>query len=114
MTAATWGGHACSSNTRWVYGGGAAPSYVNTIQYLTISTIGNAEDFGDLIQTQGYNASTSNGTRGIWAGADPTSTFLNTIQYVTIATTGNALDFGDMTTIRAYGSGTSDSHGGLS
>ena len=97
-----------------MFGGGVAPSITNTIDYVTIASTGNAADFGDLIQTAAYHSCTSNGSRGIFAGGDPTSTFLNTIQYVTISTTGNSSDFGDMTTIGAYRSATSDSHGGLS
>ena len=94
---------------------GSSPyTYYNTIDYVTIASTGNAADFGDLIQTASYHACTSNGSRGIFAGGDPTSTFLNTIQYVTISTTGNSSDFGDMTTIGAYRSATSDRHGGLS
>ena len=30
--------------------GGATPSYSDTINYVTISTTGNAADFGDLTQ----------------------------------------------------------------
>ena len=41
---------------RGVFGGGKAVPYVNTIDYVTIQTTGNATDFGNLLGTQGYGA----------------------------------------------------------
>ena len=37
-----------SNNSRAVFGGGGEPTIVNTINYFTISTAGDAVDFGDL------------------------------------------------------------------
>ena len=98
---------ACSSSTRGVFGGGyASPvsSVVNTIDFVTISSTGNAQDFGDLTQARDYIGACSSSTRGIFGGGTaPTAT--NTIDYITIATTGNATDFGDMSiNRRGYGS----------
>jgi hypothetical protein len=85
---------------RGVFGGGyitASPFYINAIDYITITTLGDAETFGDLTQAGGYFAACSSSTRGVFAGGDPTvSTRVNTIDYITIATTGNATDFGDL------------------
>ena len=44
-------------------------------------------------------ASSSNSTRGIFAGAYVNSN-ANIIEYITIATTGNTTDFGDLTDAR--------------
>lgn len=68
----------------------------NAIEYLTISTIGNSQDFGDLVYNSNGAFSASNSTRGIFAGtkAPAASTDIN---FITIASTGNAQDFGDLT-----------------
>jgi len=74
--------------------GDLSGSYVNTIQYVSIVSTGNALDFGDLVGSTPFGAAgNASSTRGLVA---PGSTS-NTIVYVTLATTGNATDFGDMT-----------------
>ena len=78
---------------RGLWGGGAT---VNTIDYVTIATTGNAIDFGDLTSARDDLAACSNSVRGLFGGGSST----NTIDYVTIASTGNALDFGDLTSAR--------------
>ena len=98
-------GAAMASSVRGVIGGsGNHPSNINSIAYVTISTLGNSSDFGDL--TFGARAGTaglSNSTRGIFAGADNPAR--NVIDYITIATLGNAQDFGDLTTAADYNTG---------
>jgi len=90
----------CSSSTRGLIGGGlywtgSTNSTVNTIQYITMTTSGSGQDFGDL-SVAGYDLSaTSNSTRGIWGGRW-TGSFNDTMDYVTIASTGNASDFGNL------------------
>ena len=37
-----------SSSVRGIFAGGYSPSNTNTIDYVTFSTLGNAQDFGDL------------------------------------------------------------------
>ena len=66
------------------------------IDYVEISTIGNALDFGNLTNQRQWVGSFSSPTRGFWAGgSDPA--FVTAIDVVTIASKGNAVDFGDMT-----------------
>ena len=90
------------------YGGG---SHENTIQHVTISTTGNAKDFGDLYVGTSLSLNTcTSPTRIVLAGRQGPD---NTIQYVTMATTGNAIDFGDLTVARQYTGGLSNGHGGL-
>ena len=111
-----------SNTVRGVFGGGyldGSPASVSTniIDYITIASIGDAIDFGDLTQHR-YNASgCCTSTRGIFMGGleatAPTYPRVVTIDYVTIMTTGNATDFGDLTDGRAIGCAVSDSHGGL-
>ena len=87
---------------RGIFGGGYSGSYENTIDYVTISSPGNATDFGDLTVARRYLAATSNGTndRGIFGGGYDGSARVNTIDYVTISTPGNATDFGDLIVAR--------------
>jgi hypothetical protein len=94
---------ACSSSTRGVFGGGFTPTpavtYFNTIEYITISSTGNAQDFGDLSVGKAFLSACSSSTRGIFAaGVTPTPalTRFNVIEYITISSTGNAIDFGDL------------------
>ena len=39
---------------RGLFGGGFTPAATNTIEYITISTLGNSQDFGDLSQVRSY------------------------------------------------------------
>jgi len=100
---------AFSSSTRGVFAGGYDPSVSpaapqNIINFIQISTTGNASDFGDLTTARFFVGGCSNSIRGIiCAGSTGGPAFTNTIDYVTIATTGNAIDFGDNTQEK-YGS----------
>ena len=68
-------------------------SKTNVIQYISLASTGNANDFGDLSGTPTKSAAVGSSTRGICCAGDST----NVIQYITIASTGNATDFGDTT-----------------
>ena len=89
----------------------------NVIDFVTISTLGNAQDFGDTTVAVNSLASASNSTRGLHAGGrtgSPVSEALkNDIGFITIESAGNATDFGDLVTPTRYLSGCSDAHGGL-
>ena len=76
----------------------SAPSstYLNTIEFITVATKGNATDFGDLISKANSGAGAGNLTRGIQVSGNDPSGATNVIQFVTIATTGDAQDFGDV------------------
>ena len=85
------------SSGRGVFGGGRVPgALVNIIEFITISTIGNSTDFGDLTVAR-TSKGCSNATRGLFGGGYSPS-LLNIIDYITIASLGNAVDFGDMLT----------------
>ena len=93
-------------------GGDTAPSpYArsNVIQYITVATTGDSQDFGDLTVRRSSVGGVSNNSRGVIGGGNqygtgptPSSMFSNVIDYVTIANTGNATDFGDLTEARNY------------
>ena len=118
LTQATMGMGAGGNSTRGIfYGGGlTAPSFPNTdvISYITIGTLGNAQDFGDATQSVEYAAVASSPTRLVAMGGVVDPAFVNTIAYVQILSTGDAIDFGDLTnTARQRGAGCSNGHGGL-
>ena len=70
----------------------SAGSYSEKIDYITISTLGNSEEFGDIANSQSGNPGLSSRTRAvIGAGYGPS----NVIEFVTMASKGNATDFGD-------------------
>ena len=96
-----------AASARGLFGGGRTPSYNDTIDYITISTTGNAQDFGNLTQARGYSASSSSRTRGVFNGGGVPGA-VNTQDYITISSTGDALDFGELQTAR-YGQGNSSS-----
>ena len=72
---------------------------LNIIDFITISTLGNAADFGDLTSTKFGLAAGSNSIRGLFAGGENPSKS-NIIDYVSIPTLGNAVDFGNLTSAR--------------
>ena len=92
-----------ASQTRLVMGTGESPSGAgsgggdsyNTLEYITISTLGNASDFGDATIAASYRNAAGNAVRGIIAGGYAPSSN-NTIEFITIATLGNGKDFGDL------------------
>ena len=101
------------NTVRALAAGGAQPSTLNSIEFVTIATEGNATDFGDLhsATSTGKSGSVSSSTRGIFSGFYPADTAR--MDFVTIASAGNAQDFGDMTATWHYHGGCSDSNGGI-
>ena len=92
--------NACASTTRACFGGGATPSQSDVIDYITIATIGDAADFGNLVSAKQETGAASNSTRGIWFGGwkGGGSPYAGTdeMDYITIGSTGNATDFGNL------------------
>ena len=88
------------SSTRGIFAGGYtnSPTGTNfdTIEFVTVSSTGNASDFGNLTAATKNLAGCSNSTRGLTGGGQsPSNT--DVINFITIASTGNATDFGDRT-----------------
>ena len=94
-----------ASPTRGVIGAGSgrnSPNYQKSIDFITIATRGDTQDFGEISFERSAAGGCASTTRGIFVGGQvpsPTNG-VNVIDYVTIATTGNATDFGDLTTAR--------------
>ena len=78
-----------------VFAGGYSPGYVNRMEFITISTTGNATDFGDLPKSQGQGSACSSSTRGLIMGGQAPATHTE-IYYVTISSNGGANEFGDL------------------
>ena len=115
-----YGGSSANSSTRGITGGGTNPTpggnQVNAMQYITIASLGNAQDFGDMHRTQYYTHSCiCSSTRGIWGGGYyPAPAAMTTdIHYITMATLGNSVSFGDLTLARKAVTGTSSKVRGI-
>ena len=98
---------------RGVFFSGNNPTYVNEIQYITISTLGDASDFGDMTRTENNVSGAGSATRLVLAGGYDNSTRTNTMDYITISPWANAFDFGDLTTGRSSGFSASDGTRGI-
>jgi len=110
----------CAGEGRGIFAGGynetGGGGGYNNIQYVTISTPGNATDFGDLsvANRMSSGGGCSNGLRGLFGGGGSGfSDMFNTIEYITIASTGNATDFGDLSSNRVHVSSCSNGSRGV-
>ena len=106
-----------SNNTRGVYSGGESASSpypsINNIEFVTMSTTGNGQDFGDLVDAGSSYATASSPTRGLHLGGYRDGE-VNFIDFITITTTGNSQDFGDLlNTARNGNGGVSNGHRGI-
>jgi len=87
-----------NGGARGVFGGGeSGPATINTIEYITISSTGNSQDFGDLQTSRSSLSTFGSSTRGFWCGGrTPGVANYNIIEYVTFSSIGNYTDFGDI------------------
>ena len=112
----TVGSYDGSGRGRGVFGGGNNPglSPVDTseISYITISSLGNAIDFGTLTVGRSNPGCVSSEIRGVWAGGESPSN-VNTIDYNTLASGGAGADFGDLASVHRYKAGCGSSTRGL-
>ena len=107
-----------SSSTRGVFAGGRnnTPSentLSNVMQYITIASTGNAQDFGDLQAIRYGHTGFSSPTRGIFAGGYLTPGQTTSIDFFTIATLGNSEDFGDLSIGVGYNGSVTNSTRGV-
>ena len=97
-----------------IMGGGSgtnpASGEEKSIDFITIATLGDAQEFGELAnEARTRTANLSNSTRAVVAGGyvDPSPGNTSHIDFVTIQTKSNATDFGDL-------SGSKEGMGGAS
>ena len=84
------------TGTRALAFGGGSPSSTNTINFLTIEVLGDAQDFGDLNHAESSMAAISDNTRMLCVGGSSLHPgHVNIIEKITISSQGNGSDFGD-------------------
>ena len=84
---------------------------IRTIEFVTISTTGDSQDFGDLTAAGAIHGkqAVATETRQLFSGGY----IINNIEFITVASTGNATDFGDMTMPRFGETGVNDTIRGI-
>jgi hypothetical protein len=94
---------------RGVIMGGGAPGATSDIDYLTISTFGNAQDFGNLSGNErgANNGIMASSTRGLMCGGDQPATNGN-IETIVFASTGSSENSGTSFTARRLTAGCSN------
>lgn len=91
------------TNNRAIFGGGytSTPTRITRIDYVNMTSLGNAGIFGNLVLARQRVSATSNGTeeRGVFAGGQAFAGDQDIMEYVTISNTSNTTDFGDLAVI---------------
>ena len=105
-----------TGGTRGIIAGGNHPGGNSTdIEYITISSTGNAVDFGNFPAGQLAGGMVASRTRAIYGGGQwPAAPNNDHLSYVTIASKGDMVDFGgDLTANRDFLCALSDSTRGI-
>ena len=90
------------SRGRGVFAGGNTPGKVSEIDFVNISSLGNAVNFGQLTADINQVAGSASEVRGLYGGGWDGSTRQDRNEYITIASEGNAIDFGNLTQGRSH------------
>ena len=109
-------GSADGTGTRGLILGGESPSTGNRniIEYITIETLGNTQDFGDLVYARrGGTQNCGSRVRALIGGGYTGPSDADEIDFVTFSSTGNALDFGNLTSNTHSGSACSTNTRGI-
>ena len=103
------GSNEIALGARAIAGGGFLN--IRTIEFVTVSTTGDSQDFGDLIAAGAIHGkqAVATETRQLFSGGY----INNAIEFVTVASTGNSTDFGDMTIPRFGETGVNDTVRGI-
>ena len=94
------GESAAGTGARGMWGGRATPAQSNIVDYVTIATLGNAIDFGDMSSAKYTYGRASSRTRGLFAGGFPGIGAAQAIDFFTFSSTGNFTNFGNLTNSR--------------
>ena len=90
-----------------MFTGSEVPSWTSgQTDIITISSTGDATDFGDTSNTGASGRGAGSATRALYIGGRgvPSASDVNIVEYVTIAATGTWVDFGDLAEGGPYGS----------
>ena len=110
--ARTYSGSA-SNGVLSITGGGDSGSKSDVIDKVTIATLGNSVDVGDLSEALSGMCAMGNSLKAFFPGGDAAATNLDTIQTCTWASLTNAADHSDLVAARAYAQAASNSTHGL-
>ena len=104
-----------SISGRGVWSGGTTPTYQIMQDFVTISSLGNAQNFGNLITDgRGFSRAVASNVRGVnGGGEDAPGGRFNQLEYFTIQSGGAALDFGDLSAQRGMTGSCSSSTRGI-
>lgn len=101
-----------SAASRGLFMGGGTSGTL--IDYITITTTGNASTFGNLTISKGGGGAVGSSTRAVHAGGRTTGDVdTKVMDYVSFATIGNATNFGDLVTGGLFGYGSGNETRGL-
>ena len=90
-------------------GNGSPDSTREEIEYLTIETLGNTKDFGDLTYgAQSAHSGLGNRVSAFYCGGSQIPAGQNHINKIVVSSTGNATDYADLANSRASGGGVSN------
>ena len=96
---------------RALYGGGGTPTRINTVDFVTIASMGDSQDFGDFPDTNSTTPGTcSNRTRGLFGGGYP---YTDRICFFTFASKSDSTDFGNLSQSRSNLNGLGDGIRGI-
>ena len=101
---------------RGLFGGGeaGANNESDRIDFITISTQGDATDFGNLSASRSHLGGCADRTRGLFMGGRlAPGGHSDTVDFVTISSTGHAADFGNLTQSRSRTTGFNNSTRGV-
>ena len=85
-----------TGGARGVIGGGNNPAYLTDVEFVTLSTTGNATDYADLTDSRGALTALASRTRAVFAcGYSPGDS--NVLDFITIASGGTGTVFGSNT-----------------
>ena len=89
------------TGTRALFAGGSnIPTMDGKIEYITIETLGNTVEFGDMsVDARTYMGGASSRTRALFAGGYSPSP-VNTVSTCIFASTGNTSDYSDLSSAR--------------
>ena len=82
-----------------VAGGSTSPARISSMEFITIATIGNSSDFGDLSEAKQNLTGASSSTRGVIMGGTTATSpnfSVKSIEYTVISSAGGSNDFGDL------------------
>ena len=104
-----------TTSGRGVWAGGTTPTYQTLMDFVTISSLGNAQLFGDLIADgRGFSRAVASNVRGVnGGGEDAPGGRFDQLEYFTIQSGGAAIDFGDLSAQRGMTGSCSSSTRGI-